>query len=163
MSGGKKQPSLEETVTSRIRHFVKTCRLFCCVAFLVWPDFQSKTKIFQEKVMVHYQSWTESFSSSLSVTVTQQGAGLTREGQQQQKGGQNKKTEQNKWDASKEKQLPGGSDSVTARVSPFKIRIGSDPFPLHHSGSLSVCLCALKPFKGSWRERDRGGFLLWWY
>lgn len=39
--------------------------------------------------------------------------------------------------------MPGGSDSVMVPVRPFKIRIGSDPFPLHHSGSLSPFVCLL--------------------
>lgn len=51
--------------------------------------------------------------------------------------------------------LPGGSDNVMAPVTPFKIRIGSDPFPLHHSGSLSLFVCllvSLKPFTGDARK-----------
>lgn len=97
--------------------------------------------------------------SSLSVTLI---GGVLAQRQTTALEEKRNKTDQNKWDASgssEKKLLPGGSDCVIAPVMPFKIRLGSDPFPLLHSGSLSVCvLVTLKPFKGD--GRDRGEFLL---
>lgn len=71
-----------------------------------------------------------------------------------------KKTEQNEWDASE--LLPGGSYSAMARVC---CSLRSESVLTHFLSiipvlCLSVCVCLSGAFKGRWRVKDRGRFLL---